>query len=56
MYVGRYAFILLSYYPKRIEEGIKAEKRALELNPENVTNLVFCKCSKRKGNFKKQEC
>ena len=41
MYVGRYAFILLSYYPKRIEEGIKAEKRALELNPENVTNLVF---------------
>ncbi|KMP29298.1 Tetratricopeptide repeat-containing protein [Bacillus wiedmannii] len=54
MYVGRYAFILLSYYPKRIEEGIKAEKRALELNPENVTNLVsFANVAREKGNFKK---
>ncbi|WP_242214151.1 lipopolysaccharide assembly protein LapB [Bacillus cereus group sp. BfR-BA-01383] len=53
-YVGRYAFILLSYFPKRKEEGIKAEKHALELNPENVTNLVyFANVAKEKGNFKK---
>lgn len=54
MYVGRYAFLLLSYFRKRKEEGIEAEKRALELNPENVTNLVyFANVAKERGNFKK---
>ncbi|WP_242220108.1 lipopolysaccharide assembly protein LapB [Bacillus cereus group sp. BfR-BA-01380] len=54
VYVGRYAYVLSTSFPKRKEEALKAEKRALELNPENTFNLVmFANIAKHKGNFKK---
>lgn len=54
MYVGRYAYILLKYFPKQKEKGLMAEKRALELNPENIANLFyFASIAKENGNFKK---
>lgn len=54
IYVGRYAYVLYASFPKRKEEALKAEKRALELNPENTFNLVlFANIAKHKGNFKK---
>ncbi|PEO88842.1 hypothetical protein CN571_15210 [Bacillus pseudomycoides] len=54
VYVGKYAYILFTSFPKRQGEALKAEKRALELNPENTTNLVlFAVAATHKGNFKK---
>lgn len=54
LYMGRYALILYYYFPKRKQDALKAEERALELNPENVRNLVaFAKYAKEKRQFKK---
>ncbi|MFD3445739.1 tetratricopeptide repeat protein [Microbacteriaceae bacterium 4G12] len=53
-YVGEYAYILYRCLPKRKKDALKAEKRALELNPENTRNLVwFANVAKGQGNFKK---
>ncbi|WP_242220113.1 hypothetical protein [Bacillus cereus group sp. BfR-BA-01380] len=54
IYVGKYAYILFASFPKRQEEALQAEQRALDLNPENTTNLVlFAVAATYKGNFKK---
>ncbi|PEP46199.1 hypothetical protein COF36_20985 [Bacillus pseudomycoides] len=54
IYVGKYAYILFTSFPKRQEEALKAEQRALNLNPENTTNLVlFATAATYQGNFKK---
>lgn len=54
IYVGKYAYILFTSFPKRQEEALKAEQRALNLNPENTINLVlFATAATYQGNFKK---
>ncbi|WP_139207728.1 hypothetical protein [Bacillus sp. 103mf] len=54
IYVGNYAYILFTSFPKRQEEALQAEQRALDLDPENTTNLVlFAVAATYKGNFKK---
>ncbi|WP_255260268.1 tetratricopeptide repeat protein [Bacillus cereus] len=51
IYLGKYAYILYTSYPKK-QEG--AERQALKLNSENTINLVlFATAATYQGNFKK---
>ncbi|MDP7989569.1 hypothetical protein Q9B79_07205 [Bacillus sp. MHSD_36] len=54
IYLGKYAYILYTSYPKKQEEALRAERQALKLNSENTINLVlFATAATYQGNFKK---
>lgn len=51
--IGEYAYVLSFFFRNR-KRALELEKLALELNPENITNLFyFADSAKEKGNFKK---
>lgn len=54
IYLGKYAYILYTSFPKKKEEALRAERQALKLNSENTINLVlFATAAMYQGNFKK---